>query len=294
VGAATLGDSSRQRMPPILGANCSTYCSSPPNSPAAWGSARNKGAPYREVRLEHAGNSENYCVARFPADAQRANIVTSRSYRRNIANGARMRITEMVASRPASPIGERAKILGISPERGTKATRAALPLIADGHSLVWKSRLVCFAYSRSKGAKLPLGKEGVSRKLRKGRRFSEFTTTSVVAPLSIPVRLQARLIEKTIIDFLRLLNRSKLRRSVEGAIARQRRSRVVPRVLSVELYGHAARAGCGARILGVSCGDQQSRSLAPTGSRDGKDSRNRGRCAHCVPGTGLETETFGC
>ena len=44
--------------------------------------------PSLEVRLEHAGNSGNNCLAWLPADNRRANMVASRSYRRNVANGA--------------------------------------------------------------------------------------------------------------------------------------------------------------------------------------------------------------
>jgi hypothetical protein len=46
-------------------------------------------------------------------------------------------------------------------------------------------------------------KEGISRKLRKGRRFSEFTTTSVGWRLSqSDPPTEARLIEKEIVEFL--------------------------------------------------------------------------------------------
>jgi hypothetical protein len=46
--------------------------------------------------------------------------------------------------------------LGISLEKDANVTPAAIPLVADGHSLEWKARLFCFALFPLEGGKTPI------------------------------------------------------------------------------------------------------------------------------------------
>jgi hypothetical protein len=124
-----------------------------------------------------------------------------------------MRLTG-VASSPASPIGERAKILGISPERRTKATRAALPLIADGALLISvgvAARL--FAYSiPSRRVLLPSlwarrvldANDGIFGPRGEGSGNSRRRMFVWAHPLNPRFAGPSEVIEKTIIDFPRL------------------------------------------------------------------------------------------
>ena len=75
------------------------------------------------------------------------------------ARTAEMLLTEprMRVSRPGGEpsgllIGAGVKILGFSLER-RRPTPAALPLIADGNSVVWTARLLCFALFPLEGRK---------------------------------------------------------------------------------------------------------------------------------------------
>ena len=63
-------------------------------------------------------------------------------------------VTEMVASRPASPDRRASRdsrnFAGEMPQRQRAWRPSAM---REAHSLMWKSRLVCFVYSSSKGAR---------------------------------------------------------------------------------------------------------------------------------------------
>ena len=65
-------------------------------------------------------------------------------------------------------IGEGVKILGISLER-RRRTPAALPLIADGNSVVWTARLFCFAQFPLEGRKTSIVSIQTCHVQREGR-----------------------------------------------------------------------------------------------------------------------------
>jgi hypothetical protein len=65
---------------------------------------------------------------------------------------ARMRVNRPGDEPSGLLIGAGVKILGISLER-RRRTPAALPLIADGNSVVWTARLLCFALFPLEGCK---------------------------------------------------------------------------------------------------------------------------------------------
>jgi hypothetical protein len=77
----------------------------------------------------------------------------SRSYRRNVANGASDARENTGWRAVRSPDRRGAKILGISHGESRKRTPTVLPLIADGHSLGWNVRLSCFALFPLEGGK---------------------------------------------------------------------------------------------------------------------------------------------
>jgi hypothetical protein len=212
----------RHEVPPILGSNCSSYCSSPSNSRAASARHGTRERLIAKSAVEHAGNSENYCPAPGSLRERPAGQhVTSRSYNRNIANRTRMRVTGDGGEPPGLP--DRPAGQGFSEFRrrkATKATRPALPLIADGPLTIVEVAALLFGLFPLEGGKTsivsiqtllvqregkspvnscplggrritPTGKEGVSRKLRNGRRFSEFTTT-IVRGRTLSIRLAGK------------------------------------------------------------------------------------------------------
>ena len=66
-----------------------------------------------------------------------------------------MRVNRPSGEPSGLQIGEGQRF-GISLEKDANVTPAAIPLVADGHSLEWKARLFCFALFPLEGGKTPI------------------------------------------------------------------------------------------------------------------------------------------